>query len=208
MPGRIHPVWKGKVGRLCLDFANTADWHASGQPVEFLTSYAELVGWGQHASILTEAEAQRLLEGAGRRPVEASAVLARAIALREALYWLLSALSHGLEPQAEDLAIFNAELSRVRAQSQIVLTAEGFSWGWLDDADALDRLLWPVVRDAAELLTSEELHRVGQCLDDRCGWLFLDLSRNHSRRWCSMKGCGNRAKARRHYRRSQAPADR
>jgi predicted RNA-binding Zn ribbon-like protein len=59
------------------------------------------------------------------------------------------------------------------------------------------------VHDVADLLTSGDLDRVGQCADDRCGWLFLDVSRNGSRRWCSMEACGNRAKARRHYRRSQ-----
>jgi predicted RNA-binding Zn ribbon-like protein len=195
-------------GRLSLDFANTADWHATDHPIEFLTSYSELVAWSKHVSILTGPEAQHLLGEADRRPAEASAVLARTIALREAVFRLFSAISHGLLPQAEDLAAFNAELSTVLAQSQIILTAEGFAWDWLGEGDALDRVLWPVVHDAAELLTSAELHRVGQCMDDRCGWLFLDLSRNRSRRWCSMKDCGNRAKARRHYRRSQAPAPR
>lgn len=193
-------------GRLSLDFANTADWHASGHPIEFLTSYSELVAWSQHAGILTGLETQHLLEAADRRPAEASAVLSRTIALREAIYRLFSAISHGLSPGADDLATFNAELSAVLAQPQIVLTAEGFAWDWLDGEESLDRMLRPVVYDAAELLTSEDLHRVGQCMDDRCGWLFLDLSRNRSRRWCSMKDCGNRAKARRHYQRSQTPA--
>jgi predicted RNA-binding Zn ribbon-like protein len=193
-------------GRLSLDFANTADWHATDQPIEFLTSYAELVAWSRHLGILTKAEAQRLLEGAARHPAEASAVLARTIALREAVYRLYSSIAHGLAPQASDLAIFNAELSAALAHSRLVPTAEGFAWDWPGDEHALDQMLWPVVHDAAELLTSEELKRVGQCIDDRCGWLFLDLSRNRSRRWCSMKDCGNRAKARRHYQRSQSQA--
>ncbi|MCB0153982.1 MAG: CGNR zinc finger domain-containing protein, partial [Anaerolineae bacterium] len=54
---------------------------------------------------------------------------------------------------------------------------------------------------AAELLTSDRLNRVGQCAGESCGWLFLDTTRNHSRRWCEMEHCGNRAKAKRHYRR-------
>jgi predicted RNA-binding Zn ribbon-like protein len=193
-------------GRLSLDFSNTADWHATDHPIEFLTSYSELVAWSQHVGILTESGTQHLLEEAIRRPAEASAVLARTIALREAIFRLFTAISHGLSPQAHDLDTFNAELSTVLAQSRIVLTAEGFALDWLGDEDALDQMLWPVLYDAAELLISEDLYRVGQCVDDRCGWLFLDLSRNRSRRWCSMKDCGNRAKARRHYRRSQTPA--
>lgn len=71
-------------------------------------------------------------------------------------------------------------------------------------------MLWPVVASAAELLVSVEqlpllricgLHESGEC-----GWLFLDETRNHTRRWCSMKDCGNRAKARRHYHRVRGEA--
>ena len=190
--------------RSSLDFANTADWHASDHPVESLTSYSDLVAWSQRVGILTDHQAQRLLKKAARRPGDATAVLERAIALREAIYQIFSAISHGRPPPAADLATFNAELSRVLAQSRIVSTAEGFAWDWAGAEDALDWMLWPVVHDAAGLLTSEELDRVGQCADDRCGWLFLDTSRNRSRRWCSMEDCGNRAKARRHYERKRA----
>ncbi len=67
---------------------------------------------------------------------------------------------------------------------------------------ALDTVLWSVARSSAELLISEDLMRVKECPEnDGCGWLFVDTSRNHKRRWCDMEGCGNRAKARRHYER-------
>jgi predicted RNA-binding Zn ribbon-like protein len=190
-------------GRLCLDFANTVDWHGSDEPVEFLTSYSELVAWSQHVGVLTDHQAQPLLKEAAGRPLDAVAVLERAIALRETIYRILSAISHEYAPQSTDLAALNAELSRAMAQSRIVFGAEDFVWDWAGGEDTLDRMLWPVVSDAANLLTSEELTRVGQCSDDQCGWFFLDTSRNHSRRWCSMEDCGNRAKARRHYQRTQ-----
>ena len=77
----------------------------------------------------------------------------------------------------------------------------GFAWRWKRD-DGLDRILWPVAWSAAELLTEGPLARVREYPgDDNCGWLFLDTSRNGSRRWCDMSTCGNRAKARRYYRR-------
>ena len=191
-------------GRLCLDFANTANWHRSDHPVETLTSLSELIAWSQQTGILSEHQARRLLNVAARRPKDANAVLQRAIDLREVIYRILSSISGGLAPQNGDLAAFNAELSRALAQSRIVSTGEGFAWNWAGAEDALDQMLWPVVHDAAGLLTSEELDRVGQCADDRCGWLFLDTSRNRSRRWCSMEDCGNRAKARRYYERKRA----
>jgi predicted RNA-binding Zn ribbon-like protein len=64
-------------------------------------------------------------------------------------------------------------------------------------------MLWPVLQSAAELLTSDEIHQVRECNSDRCTWLFVDRSRTHRRRWCDMKTCGNRAKARRHYQRTK-----
>ena len=190
-------------GRLSLDFANTADWHASDQPVEFLTTYDELVAWGLHVGILTGPEAERLLARAAARPAEATDVLQGAIGLREVIYRLFSAIAQGAVPPAADLEAFNAELAMVLARSRIVPAPEGFAWDWSGGEDALDCMLWPVVRDAADLLTSRELRRVGRCADQRCGWLFVDTSRNRSRRWCSMESCGNRAKARRHYRRNR-----
>lgn len=189
-------------GRLSLDFANTADWHASDCPVEFLTSYIELVSWGQNAGILTGQQAELLLKQASHRSGDASDILKRAITLREAIYRIFSAISHGNLPQEDDLAALNTELSKALVHSRIVVEAEGFAWDWIGGEGAMDRMLWPVVHDAARLLTSKDRYRVGQCTDDKCGWLFLDASRNRSRRWCSMKDCGNRAKARRHYRRA------
>jgi predicted RNA-binding Zn ribbon-like protein len=67
------------------------------------------------------------------------------------------------------------------------------------DSPDLDRVLWPAVVSAAELLTSDDLGRVRECASERCAWLFLDRSKNQSRRWCDMTVCGNRSKARRHY---------
>ncbi len=191
------------AGRLSLDFANTADWHASDQPVEFLTSYSELVAWALHAGLLTKAQAQRLLDRAAAQPAQAMTILDGALELRELIYRLFSAIAQGSGPAADDLEAFNAELASALARSRIVPTADGFAWDWIGNEDALDCMLWPVVRDAADLLTSKGLERVGRCADERCGWLFVDTSRNRSRRWCSMESCGNRAKARRHYRKGR-----
>jgi predicted RNA-binding Zn ribbon-like protein len=198
-------TWKLLGGRLCLDFANTADWHASDQPEERLTSYAEFVSWSRQAGVLTENQARRLLRQAADRPEEARVVMNRAIALREAIYEIFAAVAHGRSPAATDLTTLNAALSGMQARSQIAPTETGFAWQWAGEEDALDRPLWSVARSAADLLTSDELQRVGQCADDRgCGWLFLDTSRNHTRRWCSIQDCGNRAKAQRHYERKRS----
>jgi predicted RNA-binding Zn ribbon-like protein len=85
----------------------------------------------------------------------------------------------------------------------LVGSGSEYDWEWLVDDD-LVRVLWPVARSAAVLLVSEQLSRVRICDADTCRWLFLDTSKSGRRRWCDMKVCGNRAKARRHYARTQS----
>jgi predicted RNA-binding Zn ribbon-like protein len=191
-------------GRLCLDFANTVGSHAGEHSNEHLHSYRDLAAWSRHAGILTDAEEGGLLEAAERRPAEADVVLDRAIALRETIYRIFSAVAAGRAPDEADLETLNVALARALTHAQIVPSGDGFAWSWRDEQGALDRMLWPVARSAADLLTGGELNRVRECANDPCGWLFLDLSRNRSRRWCDMRDCGNRIKARRHYQRRRA----
>jgi predicted RNA-binding Zn ribbon-like protein len=134
-------------------------------------------------------------------------VFERAIQLRETIYRIFSFLAANRSVALDDLAFLNEALSKSLAHLRITSSSTGFSWDWSDTSETLDQVLWPIVRSATELLTSKDLERVRQCADDRgCGYLFIDMSRNRSRRWCSMESCGNRAKAQRHYRRSLANA--
>jgi predicted RNA-binding Zn ribbon-like protein len=190
-------------GRLCLDFINTADEHASHHPEEYLTSYAALVAWSRHVEIMSEEEAQQLLAEAQQRPDEAAETLAAAISLREALFRIFRAALEGKLPASADLAIFNDARADALAYSQIIATADGFAWRWLATGQNLGWMLWPVVRSAEDLLLSPDLKLVKECPGPDCGWFFLDTSKNHTRRWCTMDSCGNRAKFRRHYQRKR-----
>ena len=190
------------AGRFCLDYANTADWHESTQPIELLTSYGDLLAWGREAGILDPADALDLERLAERTPETAVAVYRRAIILREVLFRIFRAVAHGERAADADLALLNQEVARAGRQAAVVATPDGYGWSWTS-RQALDRVLWEVARSAADLLTSDDLGRVRQCAGDPCGWLFYDTSRNHSRRWCDMESCGNRAKARRHYARQR-----
>lgn len=192
------------AGKLCLDFVNTIEWHASEQPVEYLNQYADLVAWARLAGIVDEAGGGALLRAAEEQPRAAERVLARAVAVREALFRIFTADEAKIA--ADDLSLFNGELRSALAQQVIARAGEDdsvrFQWQWVERKEALDRVLWPVVRSAADLLTSDELARVKMCEDDRgCGYMFFDTSRNRSRRWCSMESCGNRAKVQRYRRR-------
>jgi len=195
-----HKDWDFDSGNLVLDFANTAEFHASDHPDEMLETYQDLVTWSLEAGLLTKIEVKDLLLDAELQPQEAADKLSRALTLREILYRILSAAAQGESPKKSDLDEFNRHLSAALGYSQISPTDEGFTWSWQEEKESVDRILWTLVREAANLVTSEDMKRVGECADDRgCGYLFFDTSRNHSRRWCSMEDCGNRAKAQRHY---------
>lgn len=195
-----------EAGWLCLDFANTADWHASENPTEYLKSYADLALWAQHIGLIGQAERQQLTQAGESDPAQAEAVLAKAIELREALYRIFSAVAAGRKAATADLALLNGALPAALGHLQLAESNGGFSWTYSGTDAAPDWVLWPVVRSAAELLTSDQLERVKECEDDRgCGFLFLDTSKNRSRRWCNMESCGNRAKVRRHRRRQAEP---
>ena len=186
-------------GRPALDFANTLS-RTSG---DHLPSYAELVSLAGQAGQLDEPTAGRLLEDASRESQVAAAVLARALALRGAIFRILVASVRDEPPPPEAVAGLNRELGLALAHARIAPAGDGFAWSWREGA-GLDRPLWPFARDAAELLTDPEaLARVRLCAADDCDWLFLDLTRNRSRQWCDMKVCGNRAKVRAYYRRKR-----
>lgn len=192
---------KLQEGRLCLDFANTADWHASDHPREQLNRFFDLVLWAQQIGLITKSEGQHLDREATAHPANAAAILAQAIELREAIYRIFSAVAGSRPVEVADLSILNHWLSKTQGRLQVAKADSGFTWQW-DDRGSLEQILWPVAQSAAELLTSKEVDRVKECADDRgCGWLFLDTSRNRSRRWCDMRSCGNRAKVQRHRRR-------
>ena len=188
----------------CLDFVNTVSGLRRENPPDYLNSYADLVLWGQHVGLLGEEEADQLMGEAKRRPAQADQVFGQAIALRETIYRIFAAIIAGERPAMADLTDLNAVLSEALGRLQLVPAAEGFAWDWRDEKKALERLVWPLARSAAELLTSADLKRVRQCGGGDCEWLFVDTSRNRSRRWCDMKSCGNRAKAQRHYKRKRA----
>jgi predicted RNA-binding Zn ribbon-like protein len=191
-------------GLLCLDFCNT---HERGRPgADRLRSYSDLVGWAWRAGILGAEEAVRLERHAGRSATASVAVMERAQVLRQALTHIFGSLASSKQPRGSPIEALNVELAGAMARSQLVATESGFTWVWADGGKALDCMLWPVTRSAADLLTSGNVGAVRRCEGRVCGWFFLDTSRNRTRRWCDMRVCGNRAKARRHHEKARAGA--
>lgn len=189
-------------GDLCLDFVNT--WGDRARPdTDGLGSYAALLTFARQAGLLDPGTLEALAAETGAPAAEAALRAARG--LREALYGLFSARIQGGEVPPRDLARLNQVLRE--ALSHLGLEGPGASaWRWIEGERHPGSPLWPIARAAAELLTREPPVPIRECEGSQCTWLFLDLSRGRSRRWCSMTSCGNREKARRHYHRVRKAA--
>ena len=183
-------------GDLSLDFTNTLGNYASAAFSEYLRSYEDLIEWSHQAGIYGAAEAQSFLQRAQQKSEQAESILQRSHDLRLRLHQLFSAFAIGQKPDKSDLSGLNKELQPAMRDAQILIKNNKIVWDW--DDEPLDAPLRCVARAAAELLVSDKLDRVRLCTDEICGWLFLDASKNRSRRWCAMGDCGNRAKSRRY----------
>lgn len=183
-------------GNLCLDFVNTRDYFNCDPCADGLVQYPFLLAWCRQSDLISDEDAARLLAHAGQKPALAAEALDAAIKLRAALYLIFSAVATNTQPDEDDLSLLNHALSGRRRIVQA--TDQGFEWVWAQPLDLL-HVVTPVAYEAAKLLTSSQLEHVRQC--PNCGWLFIDTSRNHSRRWCSMDLCGSQVKSRRQYER-------
>ncbi len=194
-----EPSFDFAGGAAPLDFVNTVSSRCCEGERDLLGEYGDLVAWGRQAELIDKARAAALRRIAMKQPARAARTLGRARSLREALYRILTAISGGRRPDRQDIGILNGFLKEAMGHLCLQDTPEGPRWCWRQEQATPDRILWPITRSAAELLTSPDLERVSECDASECHWLFLDRSRNRSRRWCDMKSCGNRTKVRRHY---------
>jgi predicted RNA-binding Zn ribbon-like protein len=162
---------------------------------ELLRSYDDLVELGLKTGTLSERAARRLRRAAAEKPDEAQAALDAALEARAVLDSVFRPVSDGSNPPAKALDALGRLGATAAARGRLAEVGGRFEWSW-EEAPGLDAPLWPLVHSAVELVTDGPLDRVSQC--GRCRWLFLDTTKNHSRRWCSMEGCGTDAKMERY----------
>jgi predicted RNA-binding Zn ribbon-like protein len=190
------------AGALCLDFVNTVgDRDGTWRYVRnYLQRYEDVVSWGLQAQVLPEREAAALRALAQRRTADAAAAHERAVHLREILHTIFSPIANGRPLKRDALATLNTMLPGLLVRSRLATSTEGLVYHWTFDGgnDPFDRVIWTVAQSAIDLLTAGDLRHVHQCALETCGWLFLDVSKNKTRRWCAMKLCGNKSKVRQH----------
>ncbi len=195
-PGSYGGSYEFIAGDLSLDFVNTVSWRRTTRAHEWLGSYTNLLDWAFLAGIISPSRRGILMKIAGNHPALASRVLARAIKLREALNGIVESLAASTPPHRQQIAVLNANLPIALQHLELLPSKKLFVWVWKTDEPRLDEVLLPVVWSASNFLISKNHNLIGTC--EGCGWFFLDATKNHTRKWCTMKDCGNRAKARRY----------
>jgi predicted RNA-binding Zn ribbon-like protein len=191
------------AGHIALDFANTLDnRYDPARTVELLPSYADFLRFARQSGVLPAAQENRLRRDV--RGYDAAKAHEQVIELREALYALFSSVARGQAPPRGSLRSLNRFLAEAHVPDTVIWEKGDYLWRRADLAETPAGPLWPIVESAARLVTSDERFHIRECSADTCRWLFLDHSKNHSRRWCDMKICGNREKAQRfHARRAK-----
>lgn len=186
-------------GWLCLDFVNTVHSRRSGAIEDYLNSYEDFVLWGLTANALDQKDWASLKKLAFKQATKSNDVFSKAIVARENLYELLSPIARNEKPEGKYVNGFNKLLATALKSLEVQFTPDNkIISTWKEE---LEKPLYIVVKSAYDLLMSDRLDRVKEC--GACGWLFLDKSKNKSRRWCDMQTCGSSDKARRYYRRKK-----
>ena len=187
------------AGDPALELVNSLDMRFSAETIETLPTYAELLRFCVQLELLTAEHARKL----ARRVPEAKGrqVLAATRELREALAAVLYAWADGVKTPPAQLAILERHFHAAALRRTLQAEGPRLDWKWTGLEPELP--LWKLAQAASDLLVSANTAHIKDCGDPTCRWLFLDLSKNHTRRWCDMKTCGNRMKARRHHARQQ-----
>jgi predicted RNA-binding Zn ribbon-like protein len=184
---------------LAIDFANTVAYRGSTSE-ESLHSLNDLFSWLTSANALPESSVAALPKLITAAHLDDLQLFNDAITLRETIYRLLRAVATQSAPPIGDLQRLNQALTEAPPRDCLAQVAGSFGWR-IELKPAPAAIVASVLWSAADTIARPDSARLRECANDQCLWLFLDDSKNGTRRWCSMQACGNRAKAHRHYQR-------
>jgi predicted RNA-binding Zn ribbon-like protein len=200
-PSDLKPPYQLIAGHPSLDFVNTLDWRFREEGTEeLLSSYEDLLRFAEQSKMLSTRQARQLLRTTSN--VAGTRVLKRSTELREAMAEVFYAQVDGLEPSDASLRTLEQFFKAARLNQKLCWKDSRVAWAEMESEAELP--LWLLSLDTSDLMTSEAIHKLRACDVPDCRWLFLDTSKNHARRWCDMKICGNRMKARRFKARQKA----
>jgi predicted RNA-binding Zn ribbon-like protein len=194
---RLSPrrVFELVAGSPALDLVNTLDWRfrADG-PEELLESYDDLISFCEQSGVLNSDQFRSLRSVSTG---DAARELAKARDLREATAAVLYATLDQHGPAAASIKLLETSFRSARKHQHLLWTDTGMTWELPNDVEVFNLPVVLLSLSTEALLTSNDIGKVRACGVPECRWLFLDTSKNRTRRWCDMKICGNRVKAQR-----------
>jgi predicted RNA-binding Zn ribbon-like protein len=189
-------------GNVALDLLNTQNGPAGEAPEDdVLLDYGDLLAWASHVGLLTAAEERSLRRRAREQPEDAAAAFQRARETRAYVHDIFESVARGRPLARADLLRLQHDAAEALSHGRLVSAHGKYRWSWAHDQD-LRRPLWPLIHAALALVTDGPLERVKGCAS--CRFLFVDESKNRSRRWCSMDDCGAEDKMRKYVARRAA----
>jgi len=196
---RLINLLKLDGGWLCLDFINTVGNRKTETYIEYLGSYGDLLHWSERVEMLTRKQIMALRSLSAKEALKAGKSWIKVLEARETLYNLLLSIVKQEPPAKITVAAYNKLLSNsLRNLQHNFSHSQKPEMEWKAKND-LDLPLYPIIKSVYDLLTSNLIHKVKECY--ACGWLYLDRSKNNSRRWCNMQTCGSLNKSRNFYQR-------
>ena len=192
-------------GCVVFDFINTVDARIPTSTFDYLQDYNDLLAWSEKVKLLDRKRLEVIGTCLKSNQQRGERAFRKAIKVRELLYALFSAIAKGRSPNEDVVESFNVWLAQAFSKIKITIKSGGSKVYFTDTEISLDEPLWKILTSAYQVLMESNPERIREC--PRCGWLFLDTSKNGKRKWCNMQVCGSHDKALRYYYKKSSGGD-
>lgn len=182
--------WPRSVGgNVALDFINTDLFSRADRSTDVLRSVEEFLAWSEHAGVASASSVP-----AEWSRTQEQAFLGEAVDVRAAIRMVVEAIAE--QRDVDPVALTTLRSAYAGAVNRAVPTLDGGGLSWTWESTSPRGALSVLVGAAVDLLRHAGVDRLKAC--PSCGFVFLDTTRNGSRRWCSMEDCGTQVKMRRY----------
>ena len=191
-------------GVACLDFVNSGYDREYDVITERLSSYEDLMILIERLQLFDTNYLDTLKSKARQSPELATEALMFARNIRQKLYCLFSGIAQQNIAEADQglITYLNELFAEAHRFDVLSVNGKNIEFSFQTAPGDLMAPVWRLLLSAYDLLKGGNLHHLKQC--QRCAWLFMDQTKNHRKKWCSMESCGNAQKTKRYYARQKA----